>query len=123
MEIYDSHIDKRNFEIDGITGEIRQFIKEDVAYPYYVIETTPDNPVPLSRLQVLPQLFGTTVVSSNALSAISVYYKDGNKVVKLGKLAAGQVKSFLRLFAGNQITGMYDKDTVLTGDYLYVLSD
>lgn len=123
MEIYDSYESNKNYDMNGITGEVQRYIKETVSYPYFLIESTPDCPVQLNKLQILPNLFGTVDIMQSSASSIFIYYKDGENVVKLGKIAPRQVKSFLRLFTGNNITGMYDDKTVLTGDYLYVLSD
>lgn len=125
MKIEDSYNDNRSFDVDGITGSVSKYIKEDVSYPYFVLEATEECPVPLNRLQVLPNLFGTTQIVSGISTAtpVTIYYKAEGKVIKLGKLAARQVKSFLRLFEGNIIRGMYDASTPLEGDMLYVLSD
>lgn len=125
MNYEDSYTDNRTFDVDGISGSVSKYVKEDVSYPYFLLEATEECPVPLNRLQVLPNLFGTTQIVSgiSTASPVTIYYKAEGKVIKLGKLAARQVKSFLRLFEGNKVTGMYDEKTPLAGDNLYVLSD
>ena len=123
MQNINGYVDNRSFDVEGITGEIKRYLNEPVAYPYFLIESTPDCPVQLSRLQVLANIFVTSKVIDKGSTAITVYYKDGEKVLKLGKLSPKQVKSFLRLFSGNSVTGMYDDSKVLTGEYLYVLAE
>lgn len=123
MENIDSYVDKREFEVQGVSGQVSRYVTEDVSYPYFLLETTKENPVQVSKLQVLANFFATSKVTESTLEPVSIYYKDGEKVLKLGKLSAKQVKPFLRLFTDNNIVGMYDKNTELKGDYLYVLSE
>lgn len=123
MQVIDTFVDKREFVVEGISGNVSKYLKEKVSYPFFLLENTADAPVQLNKLKVLANLFGTGVVSDSKTPPVSVYYKDGERVVKLGKLSSRQVKSFLRLFTDNKVVGMYDKDTELTGDYLYVLSE
>lgn len=123
MQVVDAFVDNREFNVEGISGSVSRYLKEKVSYPFFLLESTADSPVQLNKLKVLANLFGTSTVTNSDLSPVSVYYKDGDKVVKLGKLSARQVKSFLRLFTDNKVVGMYDKDTELKGDYLYVLSE
>lgn len=120
LEVYE---DERSFAVEGISGKISKFLKEGVSYPFFLLENTKEHPVQLNRLQVLANLFNASQNSNSSLTPVSVYYKDCEKVLKLGKLGSRQVKAFLRLFSDNSIVGMFDKDTELRGEYLYVLSE
>lgn len=123
MKNIDSYIDKRDFKVQGISGEVSKFISEEVSYPYFLLENTSECPVEFSKLKVLANIIATSRITESSLSPVSVYYRDKDKVLKLGKLSAKQVKSFLRLFDGNLVSGMYDKDTKLSGEHLYVLAE
>ena len=123
MENIDSYVDNRDFEVQGISGNVSKFTNEAVSYPYFLLENTKECPVEFSKLKVLANIIATSKITESSLSPVSIYYKDNDKVLKLGKLSAKQVKSFLRLFDGNLVSGMYDKNTKLEGEHLYVLAE
>lgn len=122
---YEVYEDNRNFEQDGLTGDVKRYVTEKMEFPCYIIVATPDNIVENYKISVLTRMFANikTYNEDDANSSISLYFNQGDKTVKLGKIFPKQVKSFLKLFEGNIVDGFYDKDTKLTDDYLYVLSN
>lgn len=121
---YDVNQSTRSYEKEGISGEVRRYAKERMSYPHFLLVNSKENSVEMHRLQVLSSMFQvSSTLSGGNSNSITVYYKEGDRTIKLGKIAPRQVKAFLRLFDGNQIEGKLDSKTPLEGDYLYVLSD
>lgn len=122
---YDTFNAERDFEKQGITGQVQRYSREAMSYPCYILRSETDNPVGMHQIKVLKHMFETLVSYEKSAEDNSIYIyfcKDG-KVVRIGKIFPHQVKAFLRLFDGNYIDCFMNKDTELTGDYLYVLSD
>lgn len=122
---YATYNDDRDFEQDGLTGNVKRYVTESMEFPCFMIVTDVDHPVEVVRVQALKQMAMITSNNVNALesSPISVYFTDGKNTVYLCKIQPNQVKSFISLFAKNTVMGYFDKDTALEGDMRYVLSD
>ena len=106
-DVYEPELPKANPEV------VSRYAKEDMRYPCFVIGAEP--PVELVKFKVLKSMNGMG-------GDIAVYYKDGDRMAVMGRIAPSQVKSFLRLFEGRTVTGYYDDKTELTGGARYVLS-
>lgn len=121
---YDVSESNRSFEKEGISGEVRRYSKERMSYPNFTLVNSIETPVEMHKLQVLSSMFNvSTQLSNNSADSITIYYREAERIIKLGKIAPRQVKAFLRLFDGNQIVGMLNSKTELKGSYLYVLSN
>lgn len=122
---FDVSEDKRTFEKQGITGNVTNEVTEEVSYPYLMIVSTDEHKVTKNQLQLLPNLFAASnlIESDDSNSPISIYFKAGENVMKLGKINGRQVKAFVRSVGVDSITGMFDKNTKLVGDMIYVLSE
>lgn len=122
---YDTFEAERSFEKQGITGQVQRYSREAMNYPCYIIRSEDDNKVGMHQITVLKNMFETLVAYDKNVedNSIYIYFCQGGKVARIGKILPRQVKAFLRLFDGNYIDCFLDKDTELTGDYLYVLSE
>lgn len=120
---YDINVDNRTFEQEGITGNVKRFPVEKMMFPNLILINSKDNRIAQHRVKVLPQMFMSTSCEGDTTNPIGVYFKEEERVLYLGKIFPRQVRSFLRLFAGNDIVGFVDKDTKLVDDYLYVLME
>lgn len=122
---YDTYESDRSFDKCGITGQVQRYSRESMNYPCYIVRSEDDNKVGMHQITVLKNMFDTTVKYDNTTEddSIYIYFYQKGKVVRIGKLFPRQVKAFLRLFKGNYVDCFLDKDTELTGDYLYVLSE
>lgn len=122
---YNTFDANRSFEKEGITGQVQRYSKESMNFPCYIIRSEDDNKVGVHQITVLKNMFDTVVAyDKNAEdNSINIYFSQKGKVARVGKILPRQVKAFLRLFDGNYIDCFLDKDTELTGDYLYVLSE
>lgn len=121
---YDTYEDKRDFEQDGITGDVRRYVVESMTFPCFILVAEEDKPVEIVKIKVLKQMSGVieSYNEEEANSSISIYFSSGDKTAYLGKIQPRQVKSFIDLFSGNKVIGFYDKNTVLEDDMRYVLS-
>lgn len=122
---YDVYEDKRSFEEKGITGNVKRYTTTKMDFPCYVIVSSEDNPVEEFKISVLQKMFETVKVydEEEAKRAIFLYFSDGVRTVKLGRIKPSQVKSFLKLFDANNVDGYYSRDKELVGDYRYVLAE
>lgn len=123
---FDVAEEQRTFVKEGMTGEVRRYTQEKMSYPCYILVNSEEKPVEMHKIKVLPSMFKTGEISGTTnleVQGISIYYREGEKTIKLGKIMPRQVKGFLRLFDGNVIDGFVDAKTPISGDYLYVLSD
>lgn len=120
---------KRNFEKEGISGEVGQFNVEHNQYPQYCI--SPENGATMDHFQstALKGMFDTTNITEGIMSdedkdmGIFIYIEVNNKKMRLGKIQPRQVKAFLKLFDSSRVIGYLDANTKLEGDLLYVLSE
>lgn len=122
---YDTFDDSRTFDKQGITGQVQRYSREAMNYPCYIIRSEDENKVGMHQITVLKNMFETIVeYDKNAEdNSIYIYFYQADKMVRIGKIVPRQVKAFLRLFSDNLVDCFLDKDTELTGDYLYVLSE
>ncbi len=124
---YDTYEDNREFTQEGLTGTVRKYITEDMQFPCYIVEMTPEHNVPKYKIGVIQKMFRTadTYDEEEAKLVISIYVSDGSKTIRFGQITPKQVKPFLRLFDEDleQVRGYFDANTELTGEYLYVLSE
>lgn len=124
---FDVHEDKRTFEQEGITGNISRFAKVEVKYPYFMLVNSTDKKIPLYRIKTLPALLVNSKTREISVEedkkSIEVYFRDGEKVIRLGKILPHQVKSFLGLFSEYSVECMLDENQKLVGDMMYILSD
>lgn len=124
---YETYEDNRDFQQEGLTGTVRKYITEDMQFPCYIVHVTTGHIVEKYKIEVLQKMFKTvdTYDEEEAKLVISIYIRTDEKTLRLGQITPKQVKPFLRLFDKDtdQITGYFDENTELTGEYLYVLSE
>ena len=122
---YDVYEDKRSFEKEGLTGNVKKYTTEKMSFPCFVIVSDEEHKVPLFKIKTIKQMSSTVDIynEEEAKMAMDIYFTDNVKVVSICKIYPRQVKSFLKLFNDNKIDGYYDKDTKLEGDMLYILSN
>lgn len=127
MAGFDVYEDNRSFTQEGITGEVSRYTAVDISYPYFMIVNTKEAPVPLFKLKFLPSLFismkSKNISQDEVKNGIFIYFKEGDTVLQLGKIIPRQVKTFLDAFSDYNLVCMYDKDTELTEDMRYILSN
>lgn len=116
---YEVHEDDRDFASE----DVKRYTYTDMSYPCYIVELSNEKPLAKFTLEVLKNmLVGTEKFDPNAVT-ISIYFSQGERTVKFGVIQARQAKTFLKLLEKNDVIGFFDKDTILRGDMLYVLSD
>lgn len=122
---FDVYEDNRSFEKEGITGSVKRYTTTKMDFPCYVIVSSEANQVEEFKISVLQKMFETVKVydEEEAKRAIFLYFSDGMRTVKLGRIKPSQVKSFLKLFEKNNVDGYYSRDKELVGDYRYVLAE
>ena len=118
--------DTREFKPEPIRGKDEMQTAKEASYPYILIESTDESPIPLYKMKALKSMLTAaekliSTSDKHKKLAVNIYYKAGDKTVELGRLPKPQIAPFLQLFTGNTLTGMYDKDRKLEGDMLYVL--
>lgn len=116
---------KRSFEQEGLTGEVRRYTTTSMEFPCLIICSTAQKPVRRNNLEALRLMFPKSRMYNEDLanSMIHIYFNQGDKTAKLGLIQPSQVKTFLRLFADNDVDGYLTADKKLEGMYLYILSD
>ena len=121
---YDVYESDNNFEKRGITGHVERYVREGMLYPCYIVRSEEDKKVGLHQMTVLKSMFENqgAYMSDDEDNSIYVYYSQGGKLVRVGKIYPKQVKTFLTLFKDNYVDCFLNKDKELVGDYLYVLS-
>lgn len=122
---YNVYSDDRDFEQEGLTGEVKRYSVESMSFPCFIVCSTTEVPVEMYKVKVLKNMLATSSSSSELLTSntINIYYSQDSQVVTLGKILSNQVKSFLSLFENNIVDGYLDENTKLEGMHLYVLSD
>lgn len=114
----------RKFEREGITGVVKRYEEDKVSYPYIKVINTEDAPVKKHTVKALSVMFASgELLSQEADKLIALYLEYSGKTLKLGTILPRQVKPILNMFKGQRIIGMLDKNTILEGDYVYILSD
>ena len=112
---YDVYEDKRDFSSEE---KVKRYVTANVVYPCYIVS----GKVEIFKFKVLGSMQSNSTKLVEGLQTIEIYYKEGDKMAKVGRITPAQVKSFLKLFECADVIGFYDKDTKLEGDYLYTLS-
>lgn len=122
---YETYEDDRDFEQDGLTGEVKRYAIESMNFPCYIINCDDEHTVEAFKIKVLRNMFSAVKAynEEEAKLAISLYFHQGDKTAKLGQIYPKQVKSFLKLFESNFIEGFLSADKKLEGDYLYILAE
>lgn len=118
---YEVSEDKRSFESKAISRHTNARFE----YPCLIVTNTAEAPVRKYMLDVHKKMSVKPVGfdESSLGLLIHLYINQDSKLLKLGTMQPNQVKSFLRLFEGVQISGWYDEDTELVGDMLYALAE
>ena len=111
---FDVHEDNREFKSD----DVKRFTTVSMSYPCFIINKS----LEVFRLNVLKKMFSVNQTFNDETQFIEVYFTDGERTVRLGRIMSIQVKSFLKLFEQHEVTGYYDENTPISGDYLYTLS-
>jgi hypothetical protein len=123
---FDVYEDNRDFSKEGITGTVKRHSIENASYPNIIVEVDDEHPVESYKFQVLKSMLNTSSVFDNSVdgnNAIALYFKQSEKVAKIGQIFPQQVKAFLRLFESNNLSGYYSETEKIDGMYLYVLSE
>lgn len=117
---YEVQETEREFEIKKVT----RYAVTSMEFPCYVINLTDEKPLKAYMLNVLKSMFVKSDVYDESISKsmIHLYFSQSGKTVKYGVIQASQVKTFLKLFADNDVDGYLDADTPLSGSMLYALS-
>lgn len=127
---YDVFEDDRDFEQEGITGEVKKFTKGKMKYPCLILTETEDNRLNYFSLQTAKEMFTKKDAIYNedyADSIIFVYIRllDGH-LISFNSIDSQKVNAFCNLFNGHKITGkMYDENNEiidLDSDMIQVLS-
>jgi len=78
-------------------------------------------------MKTLPSLLVSAKTQNSDISSldksIEIYFKDGERVIRLGKILPKQVKGFLSIFEGCDIKCMLKEDKELVGEYMYILAE
>lgn len=116
---------KRSFEQTGLTGEVRRYTTTSMEFPCFIICSTPLKPVRMHSLETLKLMFPKSKMYDSEMAGqmIHIYFNQEDKTAKLGLIQPTQVKTFLRLFADNEVDGYLTKDQKLDGMYLYILAE
>ena len=122
---YEVYEDNRDFVQEGLTGEVKRHVSEDMRFPSIIVQMDDEHPVEDYKVQVLRSMLKTATSYDEAFkdTAISVYFYNGEKSARFGQITSHQVRALLQLFASNNLVGYLNKDTILEGHYLFALSD
>ena len=106
----------RSFEQAGLTGTVKRYALENMVYPCLIFDK-----ISQYQLKIVKQMASMQSSYNEDEDIICLYVALQGKLVTIGKVFSSQVKSVLMLFDDANAVGYYNKDTELTGDYLYVL--
>lgn len=114
---------KQSFDVEGITGTVERYVTEDMQFPCYIIILGKDSELLEYQVRVLKQMMNFTPEESSLdADFISIYVKDENSTVTLGKIQPRQVVAFLRLMKNCEVIGFLNPKKILKGDLLYSLA-
>ena len=119
---YEVAEDTRSFETQGLTGKVTRFSTTALEFPAFVIMLDDKHPLKAITVDAFKRMEPRIDDVTEDISLIHVYAFQGEQLAKLGMISATQVQIFLNLFKDNEVVGYVNKDTELTGDYLYVLN-
>lgn len=112
---YDIEEYDRNYDKQGITGEVTRYSTGSMQYPCYIVHA----PFERYKVTVLKTMFNQSGELEEG--TIGLYFSNGGNLIEMGKLLPRQVNAFLKLFSDNKVECFYDKDKELKGDLLYTL--
>lgn len=111
-EVFD---DERNFEQEGITGEVKKYAKGVMKYPCIILTETEENRLNLFSLQTAKEMFTKpdAIYDETYVDRIVYVYVrllDGH-LISFNSIDSSKVNAFCNLFQGHLITGkMYDEN-------------
>lgn len=133
-------VERTNYTVKGITGEVSKYAQESkYSYPYFMIFA----PVQKFKLELLRSMFGASEMitkmessmnggdASDATSSqidnvspVTIYYRDNERTLRLGKIQPKQVKTFLSLFKDDELRGALSAErNNLPRSYLYAFCE
>ena len=126
---YDVYEDDRDFEQEGITGEVKKFVKGTMQYPCLILEETAEKRLNLFSLQTAQEMFTKPeglYDESDIDRIVFVYIRllDGH-LISFNSIDSMKVNAFCKLFEGYNITGrMYVDGEIeeLDSDLISVLA-
>ena len=121
---YEVKEENRDFEVDGLTGNVRRYVSEDITYPCFIIELGSDSTISEAQASVLKKMTeaSDSYDVESEMKPIQVYISEGEKLISFTKVFPLQVRAFLSLTSNAKVIGYVDKDTMLEGNMLYVLA-
>jgi len=121
---FDVHEEERSYDQKGITDNVTRYAIKNMEFPCYIVDCS-EKMIEQYKIDVLKNMFKSSIKFGDSVEsdAVSIYFKQGSTTIKLGSIFSNQVKPFLQLMNGMPIVGFLDKDTILEGDYIYVLAD
>lgn len=124
-DIYEVYEDKRSFEQEGLTGTVKRYITEKMEFPCFVLASDENHKVESYKILTLKTMcsLSNKLDKNNTETGINLYYNEGEKTVRFGRIMSKQVKPFLQLFNENQVLCFLNKDTELVDQYMYILAD
>lgn len=124
-DIYEVYEDKRSFEQEGLTGTVKRYITEKMEFPCFVLASDENHKVESYKILTLKTMcsLSNKLDKNNTETGINLYYSEGEKTVRFGRIMSKQVKPFLQLFNENQVLCFLNKDTELVDQYMYILAD
>lgn len=124
-DIYEVYEDKRSFEQEGLTGTVKRYITEKMEFPCFILASDEAHRVESYKIVTLKTMcsLSNKLDKNNTETGINLYYSEGDKTVRFGRIMSKQVKPFLKLFEGNQVLCFLNKDTELVDQYMYILAD
>lgn len=124
-DIYEVYEDKRSFEQEGLTGTVKRYITEKMEFPCFVLASDESHKVESYKILTLKTMcsLSNKLDKNNTETGINLYYSEGEKTVRFGRIMSKQVKPFLQLFDENQVLCFLNKDTELVDQYMYILAD
>lgn len=121
---YEVSEENRDFDVDGLTGDVRRYITEGISYPCFIIELNENSSISKAQVSVLRKMTeaSDSYDISSEIKPIQVYISEGEKLISFTKVLPLQVRALLSLTSNAKVLGYIDKDTILEGDMLYVLA-
>lgn len=103
-------------DIKGITDEVSKYVYSNLSYPCICLKE--DVKFPKYKWIAISKL----VKQGSSDKNISFYIIRNSDILKAGSLSGIQIKAFIDIVGLDNIFGYYNKDKLLEGDRIYVLS-